>query len=45
MSNSVKQSWKHIKPYVTIVFGLFIFTIGWTAFLIPSEITGGGVSG
>ena len=34
-----------IKPYVFITIGLFIFAFGWTAFLIPSEIVGGGISG
>ena len=34
-----------IKPYLTITFGLFLFAIGWTGFLIPSEIVGGGLSG
>ncbi|MFC0876616.1 YitT family protein [Saccharicrinis sp. FJH2] len=32
-------------PYISITFGLFIFSIGWTAFLIPSDITGGGIAG
>lgn len=34
-----------LKEYVIIAAGLFIFALGWTAFIIPSEITGGGVSG
>jgi len=34
-----------IKEYALITFGLFLFALGWTAFIIPSEITGGGVSG
>lgn len=34
-----------VKPYVFITVGLFIFAFGWTAFLIPSEIIGGGISG
>ena len=34
-----------IKPYLYITTGLFIFVFGWTAFLIPSEIIGGGISG
>ncbi len=34
-----------IKPYLYITIGLFIFAFGWTAFLIPSEIVGGGISG
>ena len=34
-----------IKSYLYITTGLFIFAFGWTAFLIPSEIIGGGISG
>jgi len=34
-----------IIPYLYITTGLFIFAFGWTAFLIPSEIVGGGLAG
>jgi len=34
-----------IKDYVIITFGLLLFALGWLLFLIPAEITGGGVSG
>ncbi len=34
-----------ILSYVFITFGLFLYAFGWSAFLIPSEIIGGGVSG
>jgi uncharacterized membrane-anchored protein YitT (DUF2179 family) len=34
-----------IKDYLIITFGLFVFTIGWMLFIIPAEITGGGISG
>lgn len=34
-----------IKDYVIITFGLLLFAMGWLLFLIPAEITGGGVSG
>lgn len=34
-----------IRSYAVIAFGLFIIAIGWTAFLIPAEITGGGITG
>lgn len=42
MKNKVYQI---IRPYFSITIGLFIFAFAWTAFLIPSEITGGGISG
>ena len=34
-----------IKEYFIITFGLFVFTLGWVLFIIPAEITGGGISG
>ncbi len=34
-----------LRSYLFITFGLVIFVFGWTAFLIPSKIIGGGVSG
>ena len=36
---------KEIKSYVIITLGLLVFAFAWTAFLIPSNITAGGVSG
>jgi uncharacterized membrane-anchored protein YitT (DUF2179 family) len=36
---------KNLKTYSIITIGLFINALGWTAFLIPAEITGGGVTG
>ena len=34
-----------IKDYLIITFGLLVFAMGWLLFLIPAEITGGGLSG
>jgi len=34
-----------IKDYSIISFGLLLYVLGWQLFLIPAEITGGGVSG
>ncbi len=34
-----------LKSYSIITVGLFINAIGWTVFLIPAEITGGGITG
>lgn len=34
-----------IKDYLIITFGLLVFTTGWVVFIIPAEITGGGISG
>lgn len=37
--------WNQIKPYLIILIGLAINSLGWTGFLIPGKIVGGGVSG
>lgn len=34
-----------ILSYVVITFGLMIYTFGWSAFMLPAQIVGGGVSG
>lgn len=34
-----------IKSYLVITLGLFIYALGWAAFLIPSQVIGGGLSG
>lgn len=34
-----------IKTHAIITFGLILTAIGWMGFLIPAEITGGGISG
>lgn len=42
LSKSLKnEAWQ----YTMIVLGLLIYTFAWSAFLIPSQILGGGVSG
>jgi len=43
---AIKQTFfNHFKQYVIITFGLLMMAFGWTAFLIPSDLLGGGVSG
>ena len=34
-----------LRSHAIITFGLMLITLGWGAFLIPSNVTGGGVSG
>ncbi len=34
-----------IKDYTVITLGLLLFSMGWVVFLLPAEITGGGISG
>lgn len=41
----MKKALNRLKPHAIITLGLFINALGWTAFLIPAKITGGGVSG
>lgn len=40
-----KQTGQLVKEYALIIFGLIIYTLGWTCFLVPMGITGGGASG
>ncbi len=43
---SMKHStFNELKSYLIMTFGLLIFVFSWTAFLIPHQIAGGGVSG
>lgn len=43
MANKFKSD--SIKEYVTILFGLALYALGWTGFLLPHEITTGGITG
>lgn len=43
MSNKFKID--SIKEYVTIIIGLSLYALAWTGFLLPHEITTGGVTG
>ena len=45
MSLSRKDVLKEVRNFVFITLGLALFAFGWTAFMIPHELTGGGVSG
>jgi uncharacterized membrane-anchored protein YitT (DUF2179 family) len=36
---------KFLKSYTIVTFGLFLNALGWTAFLLPGKIVGGGISG
>ncbi|MCH5328439.1 MAG: YitT family protein [Coprobacter sp.] len=45
MNYSIKKILFEIKDYILITFGLFLYTFGWTGFLLPEEITTGGVTG
>lgn len=45
MSERKRLIWNEIISYSVITTGLFISSLGWTAFLIPSDIIGGGITG
>ena len=34
-----------IRDYSIITFGLILYSLSWTFFLVPAQITGGGISG
>lgn len=36
---------KGVKEYLLIALGLLVYVLGWTVFLIPNNLVGGGVSG
>lgn len=36
---------KAARLYTIIIFGIFLYSLSWTAFLLPHKITGGGISG
>lgn len=40
-----KNSRQIVISYVIITLGLMIYTFGWSAFMLPARIVGGGVSG
>ena len=35
----------NVRTYVVIAFGLLVISVAWTAFLLPHQISGSGVSG
>lgn len=37
--------WNFLKEYSLITLGLMIYVLGWTIFLVPNNLIGGGVSG
>lgn len=37
--------WRESKDYLSITFGIICYALGWTCFLLPYQITTGGVTG
>ena len=40
-----KSFWRSIKEYLVITIGLVSYLLGWTLFLVPNNLIGGGVTG
>lgn len=45
MSSKLTSAFKFIKEYSIITVGLILYVLGWTIFLIPCNLIGGGVTG
>ncbi len=45
MKWTINKTFDLVKTYFNITFGLMVFAFGWTAFIIPSKIIGGGLVG
>lgn len=45
MASREKNALRTIKEYLLIILGIVIYTSGWTIFLTPNNMFGGGVSG
>ena len=42
---TTKKLWSYSKDYIMIIFGLFLFSLGLTAFILPEKIIMGGMAG
>ena len=40
-----KSVWKTLSEYALVALGIFMYVLGWTLFLIPNNLVGGGVTG
>lgn len=45
MEKRAKKIFTGVKEYIIIAFGLLIYSLGWSVFLIPNGLVGGGVTG
>ncbi len=41
----MRKIFDNVRTYVVIAFGLLVISVAWTAFLLPHQISGSGVSG
>ena len=45
MAASQNKVWTFIKEYFLITLGILCYVLGWTIFLVPNNLVGGGVTG
>lgn len=45
MEKRAKTIFRGVKEYIIIALGLLIYSLGWSVFLIPNGLVGGGVTG
>ena len=45
MAELKKSAWTHVKEWLLVTLGILIYTVGWSVFLVPNNLVGGGVTG
>ena len=46
MARTLNNKWfRTAKEYLVITLGILLYTVGWSVFLTPNNLIGGGVSG
>lgn len=45
LQSITKDSWRNVREYIAIAFGLLMYCAAWKGFLMPHQITGGGATG
>ncbi|MBO4595991.1 MAG: YitT family protein [Bacteroidales bacterium] len=45
MSTLKKTALTHVKEYAIVTFGILLYVLGWSIFLVPNNLVGGGVTG
>ena len=45
MPDKEKTLLHHVKEYALLILGLLLYVLGWTIFLVPNNLVGGGVTG
>ncbi|MDD2491733.1 MAG: YitT family protein [Bacteroidales bacterium] len=45
MEQKTKRVLNRLRSYAIITFGLLLYAVGWSLFMIPSGLVGGGITG